>query len=185
MMRKVLFTIIFLLCAGLSFIPTKGVFSSSGRVDLPPILDNGVDPSLKFSSCLGEKDAPLEWNKLKRYYQVPDSITKKIKSKKITEMQESWRGGGHSVTIDRWYFDCPEDAIFFPWSNMVLQCSEFPGWADKADVGDKTFWLISSDMFFVKGNVLVRVFVTPIKSGDAETRQYTLKIAKYIESKLP
>jgi hypothetical protein len=150
---------------------------------MPPILD-GSKHNLKLYRSHGYKGGPIK----KEEFDVPwlsyvrKDVVKKFKSQKSTYVEEFWKGSNRSVSIKRWEFDNLEDPVL--WVESGIETNGWPPiWSEKADVGDKTWWIMPHDMFFIKGNVLVRVFVTPMHE-DEKTKNYTKKIAQNIADKL-
>lgn len=151
-----------------------------------PLLD-GSAYNLKLFDCWGYKSLIVKKDLKEMGMRGAEDIVDKFKSKKYTYIMESWESRdrtsySYNVAIKRWYFQYPEDPVL--WAESGIETNgRTTIWAEKADVGDKTWWLHQFDMFFVKGNVLVRVHVTPMVM-DENTRNYTRNIAEAVERKL-
>lgn len=160
----------------------KPLLSAGEKCDndkpLPPILDTSFDSKLKLTNHHGRihKSVPL----------LSDSINKKLfKSKKVIFMRESWNAGSHGKTIriDRYHFDCKEDALRYPECEEFSCNWGFPGWPATAEVGDASCWETPFHLIFVKGKVLISIIVTPLNL-DEETKNFTLSVARFIAKKL-
>jgi hypothetical protein len=149
---------------------------------MTPIFD-GSKYHLNLLYCHGYETGPVK----KENFDVPwlsyvdKNVVKKFKFRKFAYIEESWKSRDLDVKIERWYFDNPEDPVL--WAESGIETDGWPTiWSKKADVGDKTWWLHQFDMFFIKRNVLVRVFVNPM-GLDENTKNHTRKIARAVARK--
>jgi len=184
-MRLFIVIIIMIISGSILLYLSTGKLLASDWKSMSPIFDgNAGNVKLHFEHCKGY-DHITNWKGVTG----AEKMKKNFKSKQWTKAEEVWTGYG-IVTIYRWYFDCPEDAVLYPETNLVTGSMMFPGWAnnsselpkwaDKAFVGDKTCWLSSDTLIFTKGKVLVRIDVNPPTLG----KDYTQKIAENIVKKL-
>ncbi len=122
----------------------------------------------------GHKTPPLSFNKQDKKF---------FKTKNMTVVHEDWNIGRKTISIDRYYFDCKEDALRYPRYTEFSNNWSFPGWPATADVGDASCWETQFSLIFVKGKVLVSIIFTPLNL-DEETKNFTLSVARFIEKKL-
>jgi len=140
---------------------------------MSPILDNSVDPSLRFAYCNGAVQT-INKDILTRVG-FSKQKAKEFKSQKVTQMQERWLGVDRSVEIYRWYLSTPEDAAAFV-------CTEFIAipviWNKTPDIGDKTSYCGGHAIYFTKGNVLVKVFLNSLADDKEYLKKIALSVAK-------
>lgn len=137
---------------------------NSRNVD-PPILDSSFDPeiSFKYTNSYEETQGVLL---IHEYWTNPEKAPRK------------------AVAIDRHIFSDPKEIDEYMKSVGNINVCEFSGWDKTPDIGDKTHWVNSGTVVFSKGKLLVKVFVTILGVSAEEKREYTRRIAKYIEKKL-
>lgn len=176
MSRNFILFVVIMVIGSILFLLDKNIFASDERVDMPPAFDGSTDSKLRFDYCKGE-DAMNTWGEWKG---GPREVCKKLKSKQWKDIKEVWGGQGPLITIYRWVFDCPEDALLFPESGMVTASLLFPGWSNTRDIGDKTCWIGPDIVLFTKGKTLVRIEVNPGNLG----KEYTRRIAEVVAKKL-
>lgn len=133
--------------------------------------NDGLLPPLTLQSCFGDN------------YHTSDEdppMPNEFKSKKWTRIDEWWKGKSRILTITRWYFEYPQDALIYHKIRGIGTSSPFtfPGWAK--DIGDGNFWCGDKCVFFVKKNVTVSVSVNSKILG----KSYIESIAKRIAEKL-
>ena len=155
------------------------------REDLSPIFDGKADPELKFQDCKGYKDCPVDnWEKfIPKFAAKRDSAieaARKIKSKKVTDREEVWNSNRTTVYITSTYFEYSEDAALYPYTTLCTNSHEFEGWSEKPDVGERSCWISPTEVIFVKGRYLVKVFVPSLN----KCTDYVRKIARSIADKL-
>ena len=153
-----------------------------------PIFDgnDGFEPKLNLIECSSFEDI---YNP-KSY---PDSH---FRSNKVIYFTEFWgvkRTKGspsnyieRSINIDLYYFQYPGDAAIYPYlldeRVNVLGAMRVSPWGETADLGEKTMWLGTRTVLFVKGKVLARV---DVKSKTlTKDNNYLKKIAQIIYDKL-
>jgi hypothetical protein len=141
---------------------------------LPPILSKTFASDLRLMGHFGHKTPPLSFNKQDK---------KLFKTKNMTVVHEDWNIGRKTISIDRYYFDCKEDALRYPRYTEFSNNWSFPGWPETADVGDASCWETQFSLIFVKGKVLTSIVVTPLNL-DEETKNFTLSVARFIAKKL-
>jgi len=157
------------------FIFKERACSSQEQMSISPIFSKN-ETFLRCIRCTGEEES---YESSERLFK---DIGKELKSKKSMYITEIWTGEKKVIHIDRWYFEFPEDASYYPGSGIILLAQGFPGWKDKSNpqIGDKTCWLTPYCVYFTKGKVLVRVSDT----SKAFDKNFLIEIAKNIAKKL-
>jgi hypothetical protein len=148
---------------------------------MEPIIDVTMAPGLILQYCDGH-DVDLAVD-------IPDLKTRaKYKTKKYRDIREAWHWDKGGIRIFRTYLASHEDAVSLVYNDSVagrsLNALPFPGWADKKDIGDKTYWYNCHCVCFVKGIILVTVDVTCFSNNVDEIKAFTRRIAESVERKL-
>lgn len=186
MLKKTISTMFIIVSSTILFFSYSNSIESYEGKPSTPIFDGYVgNNSYQLDDCY--EDIGIMGSDFFSRSFASEKLKKNFKSKQWSKIKETWSSPLGGLTIYRYRFESPQDAILYPetgYSPISSPGFLNKGWSNTVDIGDKTCWVTPFIVLFTKDKFLVRISFSSSVLSEKQMNEYVRKIAENIVKKL-